>query len=259
MNNSPIVGTAPAHLPRFVRLPRLYKPDHDTSLLADAVLDEVSRTAPSPSMLELCAGTGYVSVAAARAGARVTALDVSTMAIANTRLNALLNRCDITTIRADLRESPALPRFDLVVANPPYVPALSDDLPTHGMALAYDAGLDGRALIDPVCEQAPRLLLPGGSLLLVQSEVNGVDRTCDLLRRSGLIASVVTRRSIPLGPLMSERAAMLEERGLIERGQRTECISVIRGMLPAGPGPNPDPLGTGAASDDCPADQEPSR
>lgn len=256
MNNSAIVSAAPAHLPRFVRFPRLYRPADDTWLLTDAVLGEIADSARALTALELCAGTGYVSVAAARAGAEVTAIDINARAVTNIRLNAFLNRCGVTAIHADVRDLPPLPRFDLVFANPPYVPTDADDLPT-GQALAYNGGLDGRALIDPLCEQAAGLLTPGGSLLLVQSEVNDVDHTCELLRRTGLLPSVVTHRSIPFGPLMSARSALLENRSLIRKGQHTECISVIRGLLPASPGI--DQSGTGAASDDLPADQESSR
>lgn len=257
MNNSAIVSVPHAHLPRFVRFPRLYRPAEDTWLLTDAVLGEIANSERALTVLELCAGTGYVSVAAARAGARVTALDVNPTAVTNTRFNAFLNRRQVRTVRADVRDLPPLPRFDLIVANPPYVPTDIDELST-GQALAYNGGMDGRALIDPVCRQAASLLAPGGSLLLVHSEVNDVDRTCDLLRRTGLVPSVLACRSIPFGPLMSARVALLERRGLITEGQRTERISVVRGVLPVA-GCSVDQPEAGTTSDDLPADQEPSR
>lgn len=258
MNNSTIVSRAPAHVPRFVRFPRLYRPADDTWLLTDAVLDEIANSERTLTVLELCAGTGYIAVSAARAGADVTALDINPRAVTNTRFNAFLNRGRVTAAVADVRDLPSLTRFDLIVANPPYVPSAAED-PQTGAALAYNGGADGRALIDPVCERAADLLTPGGSLLLVQSEVNDVDRTCDLLRRTGVVPSVVTQRSIPFGPLMSARSAILESRGLIGSGQCTERISVIRGLLPAESDSGVDQLGTGATSDDFPVDQESSR
>jgi release factor glutamine methyltransferase len=83
-----------------------------------------------------------------------------------------------------------------------------------------------------LCAQAPALLVPGGTLLLVHSAVCGVGTTLDLLRGGGLRARVVARAREPFGPVMSARAAMLEARGLIEPGQRDEELVVVRGDRP---------------------------
>ena len=69
---------------------------------------------------------------------------------ANARLNGILNGTSIDSRRGDLTEAVHGELFDLVISNPPYVPALADDLPTAGIERAWDAGKDGRALIDRI-------------------------------------------------------------------------------------------------------------
>src|SRR4051812_43869011 len=49
-------------------------------------------------------------------------------------------------------------RFVLTAPTPPYLPAADDELPSAGPTRAWDAGRDGRALIDPICAAAPRHL-----------------------------------------------------------------------------------------------------
>lgn len=42
---------------------------------------------------------------------------------------------------------------------------------------AWDAGPDGRLVLDPLCRVAPRLLTAGGTLLRVHSEPAGIERS----------------------------------------------------------------------------------
>jgi release factor glutamine methyltransferase len=138
----------------ILRLPGVYPPQHDTSLLADALLFE--RLTARSRVLDLCTGTGALAVAASAAGAgHVVAVDISRRACANARLNGILNGTSIDSRRGDLTEAVHGELFDLVISNPPYVPALADDLPTAGIERAWDAGKDGRALIDRIAAATP--------------------------------------------------------------------------------------------------------
>src|SRR5690606_1254737 len=71
------------------------------------------------SFLELGCGTGYLSVAAARAGAEVTASDLSSMAVRNTKLNATQNKVSIKVVKSDLFANIS-GKFDVIAINPPY-------------------------------------------------------------------------------------------------------------------------------------------
>ena len=197
-------------------------------MLAEAL----RRQGPGPDtrVLDLCTGSGALAITAAKAGARdVVAVDVSRRAVLTAQLNALLNGVRIEALRGDLFDAVADRRFDLIVSNPPYVPDSVEELPTRGARRAWDAGLDGRALLDRVCEHAARHLNPGGTILLVHSSVCGEERTLKMLRDQGLEAAVVVRRRGPLGPLLSARAPELEAKGLLAPGERTEEVLVLAG------------------------------
>jgi release factor glutamine methyltransferase len=215
-----------------VTLPGVFRPISDSRLLAACLRREVR---PGARVADLCTGSGLLAVAAALEGAAATAVDVSRRAVLTARLNARLNGVSVRAVRGDLLAPLADERFDVIVSNPPYVPAETDATPS-GPARAWVGGPDGRAVLDRVCEQAPRHLRPGGALLLVHSSVCGEQLTLDRLAGNGLEAEVLARRRGPLGPLLSARVEELERRGLLEPGEREEDVLVIRGRLPGEPG-----------------------
>ncbi|MFZ4299018.1 HemK2/MTQ2 family protein methyltransferase [Streptomyces cinereoruber] len=219
-------GDGRADVPRVYRLPGVYAPQGDTALLlANLAREELRAGARS---LDLCTGTGVVAVASALRGARATAVDVSRAAVTAARLNALRHRCRVRLFRGDLEAPVAHERFDLITVNPPYVPCEDPALPARGPRRAWDAGTDGRLLLDRVCARVPRLLTPSGTLLVVQSSLSGVTATLDGLRRAGLRARVADRRVQPFGPVMSSREDWFAARGLVPPGTRTEDLVVIR-------------------------------
>jgi release factor glutamine methyltransferase len=186
---------------------------------------------PGSRVLDLCTGSGALAIAAARAGAgSVTAVDVSRRAVATARLNAALNGVRIRAMRGDLLQPVTGLRFDLIVSNPPYLPADDDTLPRRGQRRAWDAGSDGRALLDRIASDAPGHLRPGGTLWLVHSSVCDTGRTLDSLAAAGLDASVAESTAGPLGPLLAARAPMLAERGLIDRDTYEEELVAIRAV-----------------------------
>jgi release factor glutamine methyltransferase len=212
---------------RLMTLPGVFRPRSDSWMLARQLCAEIG---PGASVLDLCTGSGAVAVAAAMAGAgRVTAVDVSRRAVLAAGLNARLNGVRIEAVRGRLFEPVAGARFDAIAANPPYLPSEHEALPARGPQRATDAGLDGRVLLDAICEQAPAHLRAGGFVLLVHSSVIGVERTAQLLEQGGLRADVVERRHGPLGPLLTARAPLLEARGLLAPGVREEDVVVVRG------------------------------
>jgi release factor glutamine methyltransferase len=194
---------------------------------------------PGARVLDLCTGSGAIGVAAALRGAAVTAVDVSRRALLSAWLNARANGVRVRTRRGNLFAPVDGERFDLIVANPPYLPAASEELPTAGPARAWDAGRDGRALIDPICAAAPRHLTPGGELLVLHSSVCDVERTRAALAANGLEADVVYRHRGPLGPLLRERVELLWADRRLPAGSLEEEIVVVRGRRPH-PGGQPE-------------------
>ena len=188
---------------------------------------------PGGDALDLCTGSGALAIATAQAGARsVTAVDVSRRAVLAAWINALLNRVRVRPLRGDLFAPLGGRRFDAIVSNPPYLPGSGDELPDSGPQRAWDAGTDGRALIDRIAAGAATHLKPGGVVLLVQSSLCGVDRTLQALAAGGLEPEVAERRRGRLGPLLAARAPELERRGLLGPGEREEDLVAIRARLP---------------------------
>jgi release factor glutamine methyltransferase len=212
---------------RLLVLPGVLRPLSDGRLLASLMREE--QLAGGARVLDMFTGSGALAVAAGQDGAAtVTAADLSRRAALNARINAALNRVNVEVVRGDLFAPLAGRRFDLVLANPPYVPSAEPGLPSGGAALAWEGGPGGRAVIDRFCTQVGAHLLPGGSALIVQSSITGEKQTADRLEAGGLSVRVLARESGPLGPVVSGRAAELERQGILEPGAREEELLVIQ-------------------------------
>jgi release factor glutamine methyltransferase len=211
---------------RLLRLPGVFKPPSDAWLLVRVMRER--GLARDASVLDVFTGSGVLAVAAALAGARsVTAVDVSRRAVLTARLNGALNGTRVHALRGDVFEPVRDERFDLITANPPYVPGEDDELPGFGAARAWEGGRDGRVFVDRLATSAADHLAPGGKLLMVVSSLTGEVPTRGALRAGGLRPEVVARGRGPLGPLVSARAEQLERRGLLAPGEREEEMLVI--------------------------------
>jgi release factor glutamine methyltransferase len=213
---------------RLLHVPGVFQPRSDTWMLIDAVRRQALPA--GARVLDLCTGSGAVAVAAARRGAAVTAVDVSRRALLSVRLNARLNGVRVRALRGDLFDAVRGERFDLIVANPPYLPAEDDALPARGRARAWDAGRDGRALLDPLCAAAAGHLQPGGAILIVHSSVSDLAMTMRSLEATSLSVDVVAEHEGPLGPLLRERCDRLCDAGLLEPGAASERVAIVRGV-----------------------------
>ncbi|MFF9803765.1 HemK2/MTQ2 family protein methyltransferase [Streptomyces coeruleorubidus] len=208
----------------------MYAPQEDTELLAGALFDEP--LPPGAEVLDVGTGTGALALEAARRGLRVTAVDVSRRAVWAARLNAVRAGLPVRIRHGNLFDPVRGESFDLILANPPYVPAPDGAGRPRGAARAWDAGDDGRLVVDRICREAPDLLHPGGVLLLVQSALSGPDLTVGQLRSSGLKAAVTCRRRIAFGPVLRGRERWLRERGLLPPAEDKEELVVVRAELP---------------------------
>jgi len=213
----------------------VYLPQHDSRLLI-----ETMRRCCHPAgmrVADLCTGSGVAAIAAADAGAdTVVALDTSHAAIAAARANARLAGCVIDARLGSWSAAAELEPFDLVLCNPPYVPEPAHREPVivgaGGPPASFNAGPDGRLILDPLCALAPALLRRGGTALIVQSEFADVASSVTALRDGGLRVDVVARRTIPFGPVMTARARWLEDTGRLTPGRRTEELAVIKAVKP---------------------------
>jgi ribosomal protein L3 glutamine methyltransferase len=141
---------------------------HDSegpSLIADASAVE--------NVLELCTGSGCLAILASRTfpNAHIDAVDISKdaldVAARNVAEHGIQER--VMLHRGDLYAPVADKRYDLIIANPPYVDAAGmAGLPRECRAepkLAFDGGADGLDVARRILDKARRHLTAEGGLL----------------------------------------------------------------------------------------------
>jgi release factor glutamine methyltransferase len=207
---------------RVWRMPGVYRPQEDSFLLAHALREAGgSRDA---RVLDFCTGTGFLAVTAAQLGAAsVTAVDIAPRAVLTARLNARTRGLPVRVLRGGLDAATRTGPFDVVLSNPPYVPHEGGPADPR-----WDAGPDGRCVLDPLCDELPNLLSENGFALIVHSGFSGVDATLDRLRGGGLKAAVVARQNIPFGPVLRSRVGYLQHTQLADQDETNEEVVVIR-------------------------------
>ncbi len=213
----------------LVRPPGVYRAQEDTSLLRHVLRRRGQHgLVEGRSVLDVGSGTGALGIEAFRAGATgLTAIDLSRRSVLASWLNSRLHGVPAKVRRGDLFAPVKPHRFDLVLANPPYVPSTGRPPSRHRTARCWDAGPDGRLLLDRICSGAHSVLNEGGALLLVQSGLAGEQATVDRFEEAGLVGEVVARAHIPFGPVLRARVPQLRARGLLAPDQVEEELVVI--------------------------------
>ena len=186
--------------------PEVMIPRPETETLVEAAL---ARLDPSSHAACLDLGTGSgaiaVSLACERPGLRVVASDVSEAALATARLNAAAHGCAgrIELARGSWYEPLAARRFELIVANPPYVargdPHLAQgDLRYEPAAALTDGSRDGLDSVRAIVAGASDHLEAAGWLLL-EHGYDQADAVLALLQAAGFgaIASLADLAGIP--------------------------------------------------------------
>lgn len=157
----------------------VFIPRPETELLVQKAVDLLSdMPVSSPRVLELCTGSGAVAVALATSNpdAEITSTDISPEALDIARKNIKRHDLDkkVTFLRSDLYKD--LPekmksRYDLIVANPPYVSEtgyryFTDDWVKTEPPEAFLAGEHGLDVIEPIISGAKFFLRSKGAVVL---------------------------------------------------------------------------------------------
>lgn len=166
---------------------RVLIPRPETELLAERAIALLREEKYSPTALDLCCGSGCLAVSMALGvpGADVHAADLSEGALAVTKLNAERLQAKVTLHQGDLFGSiPESIRFDVIVSNPPYIPAadcleLQEEVRREPM-MALDGGADGYDFYRRIAQDAPRFLTEDGTLLMEVGfdQAEGVTALC---------------------------------------------------------------------------------
>lgn len=145
--------------------PAVLIPREETELLADIAVEK-----PAQRILDLGSGSGCLAIAVARKlpQAEVTAVDVSADALAVARENAARHGVSVRFLQGDWFAPLGEERFDLILANPPYVAEADPHLAQGDVRFeprgALAAGPQGLDDIRRIVAGAPAHLSPGGRL-----------------------------------------------------------------------------------------------
>lgn len=157
------------YVDRRVIVPR----SHIAELLSDGLSPWLPQRGPR-QILDLCTGSGCLAILAALAfpDARVDASDVSMGALTVARRNVAAYRLTrrVRLARSDLFDGLGEARYNLILCNPPYVPAAEmRRLPPeyrHEPALALASGRDGLDFVRRLVDQAAEHLTRSGLLVV---------------------------------------------------------------------------------------------
>ncbi len=209
-----LVGWKEFYGRRFAVSPHALIPRPETEFLVEAGLQLLERSAPiRPDILELCTGSGAVAVTLAleMPHAVVWATDLSEQALELARENVLAHRVQerVRLCHGDLFGAFSTPRrFDLILANPPYVgtergPAPEEAVVRHEPAMALFAGPDGLEVVRRLVAEAPGWLVDGGNLVLevAAGQIEGVEAMMQErgFRDTGLVCDLAGLPRVVLG------------------------------------------------------------
>jgi release factor glutamine methyltransferase len=165
--------------------PGAFVPRPETELLVEIVVDAVMASGqPSPRVIDLGTGTGAIALAVATEAphARVWAVEKSAEALVWARRNNETHGNPVTLLQGDLADAVSLVgecagTFDVVVSNPPYIPAEAvprdAEVRLYDPALALYSGPDGLDAVRVLATVAGGLLTPGGLLAIEHGELQG--------------------------------------------------------------------------------------
>lgn len=171
--------------------PAVLIPRPETETLVEAAL---ARLPAVGTALDLGSGSGAIAVTLAceRPGAAICAVDASAEALEVARANAGRHGVKVEFLLGSWYAPVAGRRFDLVVANPPYVAEGDHHLGEGDLRFepraALVAGADGLDAIRAIVRDAPAHLEPGGWLLLEHGWEQGAAVRA-LLQAAGLAAA----------------------------------------------------------------------
>ena len=117
-----ITGEARFHGMELKIKPGVLIPRPETEELVDIIIDR-NKERDDLRILDVCTGTGCIALALARnlPFSKVTAIDISPLAIEVARENSDLLKTKIKIVENDIFEWDPHEKYDIIVSNPPYV------------------------------------------------------------------------------------------------------------------------------------------
>lgn len=169
-----IRGTQEFYGFEFEVAPGVLIPRPETEILVEKAI-EILKDHEAPFICEVGVGSGCISISILHLLEQAfgVGVDISEMAIEIAERNAIRNGVmeRLTLKRSDIFSAFSGEKFEMIVSNPPYIPAaefeeLQPEVRDHEPAGALTDGGDGLSIIRGIVAGAPSHLLPGGYLLM---------------------------------------------------------------------------------------------
>jgi len=175
--------------------PDVLIPRDDTCAVAELAIRQGLFLQQDPRILDLCCGSGCIGIAVASRvkDAKVTLADLSQKALTVAKENVAMNKLSgrVRCVAADALKPafPFLGKFDMIVSNPPYIPAcemadLPESVKDYEPHMALDGGADGLDFYRSIAKNFAPALKPGGYLAFEFGMGQG-DDVCQILRENG--------------------------------------------------------------------------
>jgi release factor glutamine methyltransferase len=190
---------------RFALGPDVLVPRPETEVLVELALSLLPLAGPrSPLVVDVGTGSGCIacSLAHERRDIRVIAIEraVAALALARTNVSTLGLTERVRLIAGNALTTMDAGSVDLVVANLPYLPtavlsSLMPEVRDHDPGVALDGGPDGLDQLRPLIADTPRVLRPGGALVLETAGNPQLHEVATLLTTTGF-TGVATRADL---------------------------------------------------------------
>lgn len=171
-------------------------PRPETEQLVEKTAEKVKKSFSQPiSIIDVGTGTGAIAITLKKLlpESEVMAVDISSTALEIAKQNAASNQTQITFLKSDLMTETDK-KFDLIIANLPYVPAarwrfLDESIRSNEPKDAIIGGRDGLKWISKLSSQLPDHLKTGGILALEIDDVKA-------FRVSGLVQKMLPNHKV---------------------------------------------------------------
>lgn len=154
-------------------------PRVETEFLVDKVIEEISKSKSKPTdikILDLCAGSGCIGVAIAKAfpTVKIDFIEFDSEHLSTIKKNCSQNNLDSESYRIfqgdlfNIKSDSKLYQYDYIISNPPYIdPTLNrtdNSVRDFEPSLALYGGEKGMELIEQIILKSPKYLVKGGQL-----------------------------------------------------------------------------------------------